>query len=108
MKQIIVKVGRSFFFVKVDDIDCIESERNYLRIYKGDNSYLIRNTLGDMEKKLDADKFIRINRSTMVNINCIKELRSQSNSSYLVISNNNRSWTWGRRFRGNLKRILSG
>ena len=38
MKQIVIKVGRSFFFVKVDQIDFIESERNYLRIIQGDNS----------------------------------------------------------------------
>lgn len=106
MNRLLVKIGRSYFFVNITDIDWIESDRNYLRIHLGEKSYLIRNTMIEMEKKLDPNQFVRINRSIMVNIEQIKELRAQNNSSYQVILYNNLVWTWSRRFRANLHRIL--
>ena len=107
MKRITVKLGKVFFLVRVEKIRWIESEGNYLRIHLDNGSYLIRGTLSRMEEKLDSDQFVRINRSIIVNIDHIKELRFHNKSDYRVILDNDLSWLWGRRFRENLNRILN-
>jgi DNA-binding LytR/AlgR family response regulator len=101
-----VKLGKTVFLVRVDNIRWMKSERNYVRIHVEDRSYLIRETLSGMESKLDAGQFVRINRSVIVNIDRIKELQYHNKSDYRVILDDDHSWLWGRRFRENLSQIL--
>jgi two-component system LytT family response regulator len=108
MERMIIKTGKNYRFIHVDHIQWVEADGNYLRVYIGDQSHLIRETLGNLEKKLDGDRFIRINRSTIVNIECIKELRALKYSKYLVVLENDRSWVWGQTFNDSLRRIKSG
>ena len=107
MERMIVKTGRNYRFIRLDDVQWIEAEGNYLRVYIGEDSFLIRETLRNLECKLDKDKFIRINRSAIVNIECIKELRTLKYSKYLVVLENEKSWVWGQTFNEALKRIKS-
>lgn len=104
--RMMVKLGNNYFFIKVNDIDYIVTEKNYLRLYLADKSFLIRQTLNSFEERLDPDRFIRINRSTMVNIDRIKELRSVENYKYKVVLSDDKSWIWGRKFKKNLMRVL--
>ncbi len=106
LNRIMVKLGKEFIVLKCEDIDRIESEKNYLRLYKGEDSFLIRNTLSNFEKKLDPEKFVRVNRSTIVNIERIRKIESDIKYNYFVVLNNNVSVSWGRKFRNNLKRVL--
>jgi len=106
MERVMVKMGNERIIVKCEDIDWIESERNYLRIYRGENSFLIRNTISRFEKKLDPVKFVRVNRSTIVNIDQIQKIESDSNYNYFVVMHNGVTVSWGRKFRANLKRVL--
>ena len=101
-----VKLGREFIVLKLEDIDRIESERNYQRLFKGGNSFLIRNTLADFEKKLDPGKFVRVNRSTIINIEKIRKIESDLNYNYFVVMNDDVSVLWGKKFRENLKKAL--
>jgi len=101
-----VKLGREFIVLKCEDIDRIESERNYQRLFKGGHSFLIRNTLADFEKKLDPEKFVRVNRSTIINIEKIRKIESDLNYNYFVVMNDDVSVLWGKKFRDNLKRVL--
>jgi len=105
---LVVKVGRTYRFIHKVDIDWLEAEGNYLRIHLGDKSHLIRHTLSGIEGKLDPRRFVRINRSTIVNVGRIKELRSLSNANLRVVLADDRSWNWGRRYRRNLARLIDG
>ena len=106
--RLVVKIGRSYRFVRMEDIDWLEAERNYLRLHLGDKSHLIRHTLGGIEEKLDPQRFVRINRSTIVNVERIKELRCLTNSNLRVVIDDDHSWNWGRRYRCNLARLIEG
>ena len=64
-QRIVVKSSGRVFFVKVDDIDWIEAEGNYVRLHVGSTSHLIRSTLRGMAGQLDPSTFIRIHRSTI-------------------------------------------
>jgi DNA-binding LytR/AlgR family response regulator len=106
MKHLMIKLGNIHLFINVGDIDWIESERNYLRVYSEGQSYLLRETLSTLENKLDHEQFIRINHSTIVNVRRLKELRPHSKRDYLVVLDNDKSWILGRRYRKNIQRII--
>jgi two-component system, LytTR family, response regulator len=85
LERLIVKSGGRVFFLRAEEIDWIESVGNYLRLHTGKESHLIRETMNRLEARLDSAKFLRIHRSTMVNIQSIKELRPGVRGEYEVI-----------------------
>jgi two-component system, LytTR family, response regulator len=84
-QRIVVKSSGRVFFVKVDDIDWIEAEGNYVRLHMGPQSHLLRETMKGMESVLDESQFIRIHRSTIVNADRIRELQPLFHGEYAVI-----------------------
>ncbi len=84
-KRIVVKSSGRVYFLKVDEIDWIEAEGNYVRLHVGPNSHLLRETMKGMEAALDPDRFIRIHRSTIVNTERIRELQPLFHGEYAVI-----------------------
>ncbi len=84
-QRIVVKSSGRVFFVKVDDIDWIEAEGNYVRLHMGPQSHLLRETMKGMESVLDESQFLRIPRSTIVNADRIRELQPLFHGEYAVI-----------------------
>ena len=72
-----VKEGERLHFIKVKEIRLIESEGNYAKLSFGDKKVLIKRSLNQLETILDAILFFRINRTTIINTNYIKEIKSQ-------------------------------
>src|SRR5678815_411290 len=71
--------------LKVEEIDWIEADGNYAKLHIGPKSHLLREKMHDLEKQLDPDKFVRIHRSIIVNLNRIKELQPHFNGDYIVV-----------------------
>lgn len=90
----------------MDEIDWMRAEGNYVRICKGKERYLIRDTLTHMENRLDKSRFVRVNRSVIVNIERIRELKSFRPYGVKVVLENDRCWNWGRRYRSNLDDLM--
>jgi two-component system LytT family response regulator len=82
--RIAVKDNGAVFFVKVADIDWIEAYGNYVRLHVGDASHLLLQTMAGMEAKLDPEKFLRIHRSSIVNIDRIARLEPLFHGEYSV------------------------
>ena len=106
MTRLPIRVGNRYIFMKLEDVDAIEVEGNYLRIYSGEISHLLRGTLSAIEGQLDAERFLRINRSTIINLEKLKELKILKYSNYEAVLFSGKSWLWGRKFRDNLKRVV--
>ncbi len=70
----IPKHGR-ILFVDTKDIDWIEAEGNYVRLHLGGREYELRETLTELEGKLCPADFVRIHRSTIVNVHRIREIQ---------------------------------
>ncbi len=83
--RIMVKKGQRYFFVKTSDIIHISAEEKYVRIHTATESYLMRDSMIRMEKRLDSARFIRIHRSSIVNIDHIKEVQPWTHGDYVVI-----------------------
>ena len=85
VERLMIKSPGRVYFIRSDEIDWIESEGNYVRIHAGKESHFLRDTLGGMEARLDQQKFVRIHRSTIVNVESIKELQPLFSGDYVVI-----------------------
>ncbi|HEY3757760.1 MAG TPA: LytTR family DNA-binding domain-containing protein [Opitutaceae bacterium] len=70
------------------DVDWIEAFGDYVRIYVGADSHLMRATLTEMERRLKREGFVRIHRSRLANLNRIKELRALSRGVSIVVLKN--------------------
>ena len=102
LHRIMVNVGSRYFFIKIEDVLYISSEEKYVRIHAEKESYLIRDTMSHMEKRLEPSKFARIHRSTIVNIDYIKEMQPWSHGDYIVILRDGTKLNGSRRYRQRL------
>jgi two-component system LytT family response regulator len=105
-KRLVVKSSGRVYFLKIDEIDWIEAEGNYVRLHVGANSHLLRETMKGMEAALDADRFIRIHRSTIVNTERIRELQPLFHGEYAVILNDGTRLVASRGPENRLRRML--
>ncbi len=71
-------------FVRLADLDWVEAEGDYLKLHAGAKSWLVRETMASAEKRLPARRFLRIHRSTIVNVDRIRELSSFDNGDWAV------------------------
>jgi two-component system, LytTR family, response regulator len=101
--------GRSFF-VHVPDIDWIESSRNNVLLHVGKQKHVCHETTGGIEAKLDPRRFLRIHRSSIVNIERIHELHPWFNGDYTVLLRDGTRLTMSSTYREKLKdfRRLAG
>lgn len=97
--------GRVLFF-KTDDIDWIEAADNYVNVHVGNEQHLHRETMSSLETKLPPARFIRISRSTIVNIERIKEMQPMFHGDYVVILKNGTRLNLSRNYREKLNNLL--
>jgi two-component system LytT family response regulator len=90
LKRIPVKSARGTTFVLTEEIDWISASGHYLELHIGNETHLIREKLSVIETKLDPRIFMRIHRSTIVNVDRIKSLHPMFNGDQLVILKNGR------------------
>ncbi len=83
--RILVKQDGRMFFVKTTEIDWIEADRNYVRLHVGKISHTIRERISHLEETLDPRLFARIHRSTIVNLNRVREMQQWFSGDYVVI-----------------------
>ena len=106
MEKFLIKIGKKHLFFDKREIDRVEADSNYIRVFVNERSYIIRNTLRSVEAKLDPDVFMRVNRSTIINVDRIRELIENEKNEYELILKDKRSIKWGRQYRKNLTRFL--
>ena len=100
---VLLKADGKNVFVKVKDIDWIESSRNNVRIHVGQTIYLLHETTSAIASRLDPKKFLRIHRSAIVNIERIKELHPWFNGDYAVVLRDGTQLTLSSSYRDRLK-----
>lgn len=107
LTRLVVKSGGRIVFLRVDEIDWVEAADNYVRIHAGREAHLIRETLQSLEGRLNPEKFLRIHRSTLVNLDRIRELQPIFHGDYLVKLNDGTELTLSRSYREKLLVPLS-
>ena len=73
-ERLVFKTRGRVVFVRLEDIQWVSAEGNYLRLHLEKETYLLRATMASMENRVSPDLFMRIHRSTMVNLRFVKEM----------------------------------
>jgi len=84
-KIINVKDRGQIFRVDVDSIEHIEAAGDYMCIYTGDNSLILRETMKDLERRLDPRAFQRVHRSTIVNLDQVRQVKPHTNGECFLV-----------------------
>ena len=84
-KLINVKDRGQIFRVETDTIEHIEAAGDYMCIYTGDNSLILRETMKDLERRLDPRKFQRVHRSTIVNLDQVRQVKPHTNGECFLV-----------------------
>jgi two-component system LytT family response regulator len=94
--------------VDADAINWVEAAGDYVRLHTDEKVHLLRETMGGMEDRLDADRFLRIHRSTIINTERLKELRPYGNSEYIVVLDDGTELKLSRTYRDALDDFFDG
>ncbi len=94
-----LKVDGRVLFVGVDEIDWMEADDNHVKVHIGQRTHQVRSTMASFEKRLPPGKFLRIHRSTMVNVRRIVEVQPWFAGDYVFILVGGARLTSGRSYR---------
>ena len=106
LERIAVKENERIRFLNVEEIDWICSQGNYIEIHSGREKFLLRETMDNIERKLNPRDFLRIRRSKIIRIENIKELCPLFNGEFEVVLKSGVKLSSSRRYRKNLDALL--
>ncbi len=106
LDRLVVKSGGKVTLLPVGEIEWIDAEGDYVRIHVGKTWHLLRETMKNLEGQLDSARFVRIHRSTIVNLEKVKELQPFFRGEYVVVLHNGTTLKLSRGYRDNLEARL--
>ncbi|HSE43469.1 MAG TPA: LytTR family DNA-binding domain-containing protein [Acidobacteriota bacterium] len=106
LERLVIKASGRVFFLKTEEIDWIEAQGKYVSIHAGKDEHLVREGMNTLENELDPKKFVRIHKSTIVNVDRIQQLQTWFHGDYRVILHNGTTLTLSRRYRQRLDELL--
>jgi two-component system, LytTR family, response regulator len=104
--RLVIKAKGRVIFLDLDEIDWVEAAANYVRLNVGKESYLLRETISRTSERLNPNEFIRIHRSTIVNVRKIKELIPVNSGEYIVVLKNGKELSCSRGYRAHLQQVI--
>ena len=107
--RIAIRHNGRVIFLKLSEIDWIEAADNYVCLHCGRDTHVLRETMSELEARLDPVRFIRVHRSAIVNLDCIRELQPWFRGDYKVMLNDGTELTLTKNHREKLEsRLLLG
>jgi len=106
LQKFVVKNNGRIFFLRVDDIDWIQSSGNYVRLHVGQDVHIIRRTMQELESALNSERFLRIHRNAIVNLDHVREFQTQNRSAMHVVLHNGARLPLSRSYRSELRKYL--
>jgi len=104
--RIVFKSKGRILFLPVSEICWIAAEENYVRICTQNETHLLRETMSRLEEKLDPSTFLRVHRSSIVNLQYVKEVRPEMDGDYDVVLRNGQKIPMSRSYRSRIKNWL--
>ena len=105
-ERFVIKSAGRVFFLRADEIDWVEAAGNYVQLHVGSATHLMRETMGGLETRLDPEKFVRIHRSAIVQVDRIKEMQPAFHGDYIVILQDGTRLNLSRSYREKLQALL--
>ena len=104
--RLVVRSNGRIRLVKTADVTWIGAEGNYACVHAGAESYLVREALSALEAQLDPQRFVRIHRATIVNLDRVRELEPLFSGQHAVLLDDGTRVTMSRRYRAHVERVL--
>jgi two-component system LytT family response regulator len=106
-ERLAVKTTSGVGFLKTDEIHWVDAAGNYVRLNTGNGeAHLLRETLTALARRLDPNRFVRVHRSTIVNVEHIRELRAQTHGEHLIIMESGQRLTLSRGYRDRVHDLI--
>ncbi len=104
-ERLTVRSSRGLTFLRAAEVDWVDAAGNYVRLNVNGATFLMRETMSSLEQRLDPEMFLRIHRSTIVNIERIREIRPLQHGEHLVILDGGQRLTLSRSYRHKLDEL---
>jgi two-component system LytT family response regulator len=105
--RIVFKSRGRILFLSVSDIRWIGAEENYVRICTEGETHLLRETMSRLEERLDPQMFLRVHRSAIVNLQYLKEVRTEPNGEFTVVMVNGQKVAMSRSYHARISELLA-
>lgn len=105
-QRLVIKSGSRMLFLHPEKIEWVEAEKDYVRLHVGKENHLVRETMNDIEKKLESDRFVRVHRSTIVNLDYVKEMQPLPSGEYDIAMRDGTQLRLSRGYRQRLMDLL--
>ena len=105
--RVVLKTGSDLHFVRTADIIWVESQADFIKVYTTGAAQLVRETLQNFEERVPADRFLRIHRSSLVNVDHVKKVTPALYGDYTVLMSDNTVLRLSRKNRAKLKLLIS-
>src|SRR5688572_16514261 len=102
--RILVKTGTRVLFLNLCNIDWVEAAGNYVKLHVGAEEYIVRESITRLEGMLANRQFARVHRSTIVNLDRVKELRPWFSGEMIIVMLNGTELKLSRTYRKDLER----
>lgn len=108
IKRFLIQTQKRIYFLRTEEVERIESAGNYVTLHAESGEHLLRETLTALEEKLNPQKFVRTNRSNIINLEYIRELQPYFHGEYIVILKSGQKVVLSRNCRENFKKVFRG
>ncbi|HSC29618.1 MAG TPA: response regulator [Vicinamibacterales bacterium] len=106
LRRVLVKAAGRIYAVRVEDVEAIEAAGHYLEVRTSSAAHLIRESIGTLAQRLDASRFVRIHRSTIVNVDRIRDLQPAFHGEFVVTLHSGRRLRCSRTYAAGLTEAL--
>lgn len=105
--RVVLKTGSDIVFLRAADIVWVESQADFIKVHTTGPSQLVRETLQNLEERLDPSKFLRVHRSSLVNIDHVRKVTPALYGDYTVLMSDDTKLRLSRKNRGKLKQLIA-
>lgn len=101
-----VRANGEIYFVRVEDVDWIDAEGNYVALHAAGRRHLVRDTIKSLEDRLDPSKFVRVHRSAIINVDRLRKLQPYFHGEYVITLQDGTTLTSSRTYSDRLRALL--
>jgi two-component system LytT family response regulator len=106
--RLAIKVGDRVLYLKLAEVDWVEASDDLVRIHAGRHVYEHRSTLSQLEQRLPPARFLRIHRSTIVNIERIREFQPWFQGDWVLVLADGTRLQSGKSYRQRIRQLIEG
>jgi len=105
-QRLVIKSGARMLFLQPEKVEWVEAEKDYVRLHVGKETHLVRETMNSFEKKLESRHFVRVHRSTIVNLDFVKEMKPLASGEYDIVMRDGTPLRLSRGYRSRIIELL--